>query len=392
MPKKRKARPDKITKSTSSSLQLSTQGDFTIQHYANAEFEGKAPPGRLKKAANAMISDQVHNVKDANQALELVGAVGGEGSEVNWFDKDLDEFDLDTTDTTDVKSEEGTSNTDVPEEKKPQKANKLNRSNQRKRRLKGSESEDAGISYPIDLWFILSRYIHAEDLSIFSRLCHSAFVVTNTVQFWKGLYQRYAKDLSKLPHFLQPVCLERVHGLRQRVIRALFFVYPLFISRTVTVAPFEDQQLCYSLTGHLCLLFWHEPNKSMWNFNFKLRKERMGEINSLLKLTGEPQNLHSGYKDLHHNLENDSFVLRVTCKNFTGIPPVMGLVLTNVLLRLSTNMRYFTIRLMFDTTLKQSMGSNVRDNQGPEKVVILDPVVDVRVFPWWHPNYPHQGM
>ncbi|XP_033751514.1 transmembrane protein 183-like isoform X2 [Pecten maximus] len=376
----RKARnPHKIAKSTGSTNQVSTQSDFTIHHYANAEFEGKAPPGRMKKAANTMISE-VHSVKDAKQVLELVGAVGGDGSESSWFDKDLDEFNIDT-DSTDLKSEDGAESC-VPE----------NKPNQRKRRLKGSESEDTGISYPIDLWYVLSRYIHPEDLSIFSRLCQSTYTVTNTIQFWKGIYKRYAIDLSKLPNFLQPVCLERVHGLRQRVIRALFFVYPVFISRTVTAAPFQDQQLCYNLTGHLCLVSWHEPHKNMWNFNFKLRKERMGEINSLLRLKGEPQNLHSGYKDLHHNLENDSYVLRVTCKNFTGIPPVMGLVLTNVILRLSASMRYFTLHLMFDTTLKQGMGSNVRDSQSLEKVVILDPVVDIRVFPWWHPNYPHQGM
>lgn len=195
-----------------------------------------------------------------------------------------------------------------------------------------------------------------------------------------------------MPSFLQPVCLERVHGLRQRVIRTLFFQHAAFISRTVTTAPFENQPLCYNLVGHLCLLSWHELNKNMWNFNFKFRKERMGEINSLIRLKGEPQSLHSGYKDLHHNIENDSYVLRVTCQSFSGIPSVMGLVLTSLNLRISHNMRYFSLRLLFDTSLKQVTGTNIRESQSLEKVVILDPVVDVRVFPWWHPNYPHQGM
>ncbi|XP_060074475.1 transmembrane protein 183-like [Ylistrum balloti] len=380
MPKPRKDRPNRITKSAGSVVQFSTQSDFTIQHYANAEFEGKAPPGRMKKAAAKTMTSEVQSMKDTKQVLELVGAVGGDGSDSNWFDKDLDEFNIDI-DTIDQTSEEGIES-DVPEKKL----------NQRKRRLKGSESQDTGISYPMDLWYVLSQYVHPEDLSVFCRLCRSTYVVTNTIQFWKGIYKRHVKDLSKLPDFLQPVCLERIHGLRQRVIRALFFVYPVFISRTMTAAPFQEQHLCYNLKGHLCLVSWHEPNKNMWNFNFKFRKERMGEINSLLRLNGEPQSLHSGYKDLHHNLENDSYVLRVTCKNFTAIPPVMGLVLTNVLLRLSASMRYFTIRLMFDTTLKQGMGASDRDRQSLEKVVILDPVVDVRVFPWWHPNYPHQGM
>ncbi|OWF48363.1 transmembrane protein 183-like [Mizuhopecten yessoensis] len=374
----RKSRPSKITKSAGSTIKFSTQSDFTIHHYANAE--GKAPPGRIKKAAaNAMISE-AHSIKNSKQALELVGAVGEDASETSWFDKDLDEIDI-NTDSTDQQSEDGVEEP-VPE-------TKLNR---RKRRLKGSESEDTGISYPIDLWYVLSRYVHPEDLTVFFRLNHSTFSVSSTIQFWRGLYKRYAKDLSKLPDYLQPICLERIHGLRQRVIRALFFVYPVLISRTITVAPFQDQQLCYNLTGHLCLVSWHERNKNMWNFNFKFRKERMGEINSLLRLKGEPQSLRSGYSDLHHNLENDSYVLCATCKNFTAIPPVMGLVLTNLMLRLSASMRYLTLRLLFDTTLKQGMGANVRESQSLEKVVILDPVVDIRVFPWWHPNYPHQGM
>ncbi|KAK3103365.1 hypothetical protein FSP39_018730 [Pinctada imbricata] len=295
--------------------------------------------------------------------------------DVTWFDKDLDDFELPSSNT----EEDGT---EVAEED-----TKVKESKRRSARRGIKRLEDGGMIYPLDLWFILSHYIPPENVGIFAGICRMTYYVTNTVQFWRQLYFRCCDNLEKLPEDLKPVCLERVHGLRQRVIRALYHAYPPFVLRTASTAqPFEDEH--HSLIGLRCLVMWYEPVRNLWLFNFKLRKERISDINRLvtIKSTNKDKNLHTGYCDLYSNAENDCFLLQVTCQNFQNVTSAMGLVLSNVTLKVGHGMRYHCLKLHFDSCMKTT--SNHIKSKISDVTISLDPVLNLKVFPWWHPKYP----
>lgn len=170
------------------------------------------------------------------------------------------------------------------------------------------------------------------------------------------------------------------------MVRALFWSYPLFISRTTTNLPFENEP--YHLKGNRCLFTWTEPFKNVWNFSFKLKKERLSHINKLTTLMALPGrvNLYDGYCDVYGHDEIDCYVLQVTCQNYQSFLSVMGLVLCNVYLKVSQESRFYCLRLHFDTSMKESTNQN-RDVVG-DTVIFLDRVVNLKVFPWWHSKYP----
>ena len=199
------------------------------------------------------------------------------------------------------------------------------------------------------------------------------------------MFSRYCQEIEKLPDELKPVCLERIHGLRKRVIRALFHFYPTLADRTTKTIPFEDEH--HSLVGLRCIVMWYEPVKNLWNFNFKLRKERISDINKLVTIKStRDKNLHKGYCDVYSNTENDCYLLQVTCQNFQNVTSVMGLVLSNITLKVGQGMRYHCLRLHFDSCMKTT--TNHVKNKAGDIVIMLDPVLNLKVFPWWHPKYP----
>lgn len=186
-----------------------------------------------------------------------------------------------------------------------------------------------------------------------------------------------------MPDGLKIETLERINGLRQRVIRALYYIYPPFITKIIRTLPFEDEP--HMLAGHRCMLTWHEKVKNVYNFNFKFKKERIYDINKLHYFREIPD-LRNGYKDLYLNRENDYYVLEVTCQTFLSVLPVMGLVLSNVYLKLSSGMRYHCLKLVFDTNIKGIPDGNRKGVE--DTVIVLDPVLNLKIYPWWHPKYP----
>lgn len=167
----------------------------------------------------------------------------------------------------------------------------------------------------------------------------------------------------------------------QRVVRSLFHVYPPFVERNSTNLRFQDEP--HKLIGTTCLYSWHEPEKNMWTYNFKLK-------DITFKKPPMPKGLLYD-EDIHYNAENHCCILQVTCKNFVQIPTSMGLVLSHACMRISQDsMRYYRLRLVFGSGVKHM--SSINKSTGLDTVLLMDPVVDIRVFPWWHPKYPHQGM
>lgn len=60
----------------------------------------------------------------------------------------------------------------------------------RKKTVSETISESGGAVYPLDIWFLLSEYIHPEDVATFACICQSTLHVVNTAKFWFSLYKR----------------------------------------------------------------------------------------------------------------------------------------------------------------------------------------------------------
>ncbi|KAL5007854.1 hypothetical protein ScPMuIL_016660 [Solemya velum] len=270
---------------------------------------------------------------------------------------------------------------DIEEKERPSVLSKKKR-----RRNKNLES-DGNIVYPIDLWFILSQYIWPEDIGRFAVLCRDANTVVHTASFWKSCYQRFYDSNVEMPETLKSCAIERLQGLRSRVIRSLFYMYPPLSERTKRTIMFQNEP--HGLVGKICNVIWYDLDKAMWNFNFKFRRHEVNAsqfINFIPRLgSNKKVDILHGYKDVFHNCENDCSVLQANCKNFISLPMVMGMFLKNVCLNVSREMRYHRLKLVFDTKLTEEMSTV---SSVSEVIVELDPVVNLKVFHWWDPCYP----
>ncbi|XP_027699255.1 transmembrane protein 183A isoform X2 [Vombatus ursinus] len=119
----------------------------------------------------------------------------------------------------------------------------------------------------------------------------------------------------------------------------------------------------------------------MWEFNFKFKKQSPRLKSKCVGGLQPPVQ----YEDVHTNPDQDCCLLQVTTLNFIFIPIVMGMIFTLFTINVSTDMRHHRVRLVFQDTPVQN-GRKLRSEQGVQ--VILDPVHSVRLFDWWHPQYP----
>lgn len=194
-----------------------------------------------------------------------------------------------------------------------------------------------------------------------------------------------------LPPSLQSSAVEhRPHGLRTRIIRALFHVYPPLSARALThsagtASSQDDPQL---LTGLRCILAWQErSSKPNWKFYFKFRRGS-GRLGCPLSLAAT--NSRSGHGllapvDVLHNRDERCVILVITTPHFLPLPIVMG----QVLIKASVTGSIFTqsLRLVFSS---EYILPNSRSDIAGSVIAQFDPFISARVLHWWHPNYPHR--
>lgn len=259
----------------------------------------------------------------------------------------------------------------------------------RRNRKTVSQSEDIqsvnenGNEYPLDVWFILSKYIRPEDVGRFAGICKSTYEEVCTAQFWFNLYKRFYATTPTLPEQLQPECLVRKYSLRTSVIRALYFMYTPFIDRIKA----KQEQHPDKVTKRECILMWHEKKKSHWFYYFKMKERNTNVLpHTRRKVEKHRPDLLEILDDVSANQDEYCQVLQVTCKDFIPVPPVLGLTLTSVMFTLSSGFIHHKLQLGFNTGVQ----SCLRTTDGGTGVsVILDPVINVKVLDWWHPLYPH---
>uniref|UniRef100_A0A2K5KYU9 Transmembrane protein 183A n=1 Tax=Cercocebus atys TaxID=9531 RepID=A0A2K5KYU9_CERAT len=196
-----------------------------------------------------------------------------------------------------------------------------------------------GEEYPMDIWLLLVSYIHPEDIVNFSLICKNAWTVTCTATFWTRLYRRHYPLDASLSLRLRPESMEKLHCLRACVIRSLYHMYEPF------AAPISKNPAIPESTP------------------------------SALKTS----------KYVHTNPDQHCCLLQVTTLSFICIPIVMGMIFTLFTISVSTDMWHHPVRLVFQDSPVHG-DRKLRSEQGVQ--VILDPVHSVRLFDWWHPQYP----
>ncbi|XP_057702855.1 transmembrane protein 183A isoform X1 [Corythoichthys intestinalis] len=330
----------------------------TVADYADAD-PAIVKSGRVKKAVANAVEKEVKllcGLEASQGAVEevLSSAVTRDSSD----DRDADE--------------DGEGETKVIHKKKS------------KRRKESSESSD-GDEYPVDIWLVLSSYIRPEDVCRFSLICRNAWMVTCTAVFWTRLYKRHYRMDADLPLRLQPDRIDRMCGLRARVIRSLFHMYEPFVSR-VSAIPTLPEATPTTLLNSKCVLFGVKKvagtrPEGLWEFSFKFVKQQGNPRNGCAKSLPVPKQ----YEDVHTNSDSDCYMLQVSTFNFIFTPVVMGMTLTLFTINVSTDMRHHRVRLVFqDSPVRR--GKKRGDHVGTQ--VVLDPVHSVRLVDWWHPHYP----
>ena len=135
------------------------------------------------------------------------------------------------------------------------------------------------ISYPYDLWEILSEYISPESVGKFACLCKNAYLAIKRVSFWLNLHDIYAVRVARkaylkkgqqiLPAKLQNDYVNRFcqGNLRTLVIRSLFFTHEPFTKRLLTI---QNQIDPHSIVGLVCISAWTSRKASTYRYYFKV--------------------------------------------------------------------------------------------------------------------------
>lgn len=128
---------------------------------------------------------------------------------------------------------------------------------------------------------------------------------------------RYYTTEVKLPQRLRPECMERPHSLKACVIRALFHMYPPFIERVRSSAPFDSEP--HLLMSWCCVLMWHRKNRNAWDFYFKFHRDCSSSSNYSRYNNSRRPDLLEMLEDVLANSEDGCRVLQVNSRSYFNI-------------------------------------------------------------------------
>ncbi|CAG9562320.1 unnamed protein product [Danaus chrysippus] len=236
-------------------------------------------------------------------------------------------------------------------------------------------TSDEGIVYPEIVWYLISPYIKPEDVGRFACINKTTYAITKRESFWRSLYRKYCQDNKNLPEKLMIENNNKIYGLRQRVIRGLYYTYEVFVHRTLQQTVHDAKP--YELVSRRCVNVWYTRGQKYWYVYFKLKKCNLQRMKNKVDFFEELGRIDA-------NPEEDSQVLQVVCKGFHEVPPLMGMTLSSVRLVLSRELGHHRLHLGFN-----SGSYNISRNIIPERSVVIDTVISTIVYDWWQPKYPH---
>lgn len=169
-------------------------------------------------------------------------------------------------------------------------------------------------------------------------------------------------------------------GLKTRVIRSLYYCYQPFIK-----ARHENPGMMEALETvehKLCEAFWWKQivskkrNVKLWMFYFKLKP--YGAKCTQKKDIFKQKNL------MKYNTEESYCLLQIYSPSFVNLYNPTGMCLTSINISVSCEMNKHKLKLEFH---EYRHGHKYQNSLAIP--VTIDPVIDVRVLNWWHPDYPH---
>lgn len=134
-----------------------------------------------------------------------------------------------------------------------------------------NETEYEGVIYPEIVWYLISSYIEPEDIGHFAGINKATYAITKRESFWRALYLKYCKNHPRLP---EKLCIENsfvAYGLRQRVIRALYYTYNKLFNRACDASLIEHSP--HQLVRRRCINLWYHKARSCYMIYFKFRKQ-----------------------------------------------------------------------------------------------------------------------
>ncbi|XP_055615539.1 transmembrane protein 183 [Toxorhynchites rutilus septentrionalis] len=228
--------------------------------------------------------------------------------------------------------------------------------------------------YVIDIWYLISEYIHPEDIARFALICRKTAEVVQSAKFWKHLYWKHYSHNIELPRRLQPEFMVLQRGLRARTIRSLFYFYTPFINR-ITATSFTDP---HRVEGRQMIYSWYSKNKTGWNYYFKLRTRLItGSRAAKSAMLQRSKDSLEYLQDTYMNPEEGCQILIVITDSIHIIPQFHEqLYVKSITQTLAQGMTKYKVRLQLANYCQRVVDE-----------LTFVPVRQVRVLDWWNPEY-----
>ena len=235
---------------------------------------------------------------------------------------------------------------------------------------------------PVEVWLAVARFVPPEDLLTFCLLCRRTNESLQQPTFWINLYKRYRTPPFRckgvLPQGLSLEAIKRGKGVRAKVIRALFRMYPPFNTRTVKP---ETHNLDHFI-GRRCLGLWTKMTTCTSNQVLFLKLEDVAR--SDLKQLSHP--LYANYEANNELLMVEGFVKQ-------RFPSLKGLVLCHVSWRQVCVGEWFIKHEVPSVEEKLTLKFNDGQEKTEKAVITLmsewGQKIMVSVVNWWNTSYPY---
>ncbi|XP_062499961.1 transmembrane protein 183A-like [Corticium candelabrum] len=235
---------------------------------------------------------------------------------------------------------------------------------------------------PLEVWLAIGRFVPPEDVLTFCLICRRSYEATHRPLFWIRLYKRHRPPplccKGLLSQDLTYRGIKTGKGLRAKVIRALYRMYPLFGR-----IPFKLLENGDFLVGRRCCGLWARTEVSTI-----CRNKR----NLYLKLEDvEGRESRHMFHALKANYEANMKILVIEGFENQTFPPIKNLVLRKMLIRrvhadskkkgdeiVAENSE---VTLHFDGECRESVTITVRSDRCHKFIV--------SVLDWWDIRYPY---
>ncbi|GBP47222.1 Transmembrane protein 183 [Eumeta japonica] len=269
----------------------------------------------------------------------------------SWDDCNEDEFDV-----IEETNDDGTTQLVFSRKKKKKKPEQVSMDNR------------PGCVYPEIIWYFISRYVKPEEIGTFAAINKTTYAITNTESFWRSIYSRYCENSPKLPETLKMENNCSAYGLRQRVVRALYYTYDAFTSRVLNP---DRGKKPHQLLKMQCVNMWYSKGQSHWSICFKFKRP-----NPLEGTKSEIPDIMEELSRIDINPDDNKVILQVICNGFVEMPPpVMGMTLTKLNVYLSHGFRFHRLHLGFN------YGPFISYDIQPEQFLVFDTVGRISFLP-----------